>query len=190
MKLRPVILLMSLLALSACRTEEDHEVIFIGDSLIEQWDTERSFPTLRSHNLGNPGKGISYVESLGSFGTGTDLVVLIGTNDMMALHSQTDCNSYAEHYSEVIAGLGGRRLHLVSILPCTLDYEQKHDVIKWCNRSIREQVAQMPHVVYLDLYSAFQNETEGIQAELTSDGLHLSQQGYRVLSQALYPYLQ
>lgn len=51
-----------------------------------------------------------------------------------------------------------------------------------------EAIAQAEGVYYLDLYALFADSQGNIRPELTSDGLHLSPEGYRVWSIALQVY--
>ncbi|MDJ0620123.1 MAG: SGNH/GDSL hydrolase family protein [Calothrix sp. MO_192.B10] len=53
-----------------------------------------------------------------------------------------------------------------------------------------QAIANQEGVRYLDLYSLFTNEQGNMRLELTTDGLHLSSQGYLVWSSALQLYSQ
>jgi lysophospholipase L1-like esterase len=51
-----------------------------------------------------------------------------------------------------------------------------------------EAIAKQEGVYFLDLYSVFANAQGNFRSDLTTDGLHLSQQGYRIWSIALQVY--
>jgi lysophospholipase L1-like esterase len=48
-----------------------------------------------------------------------------------------------------------------------------------------KSLANSEGVIYLDLYSLFADTNGNLNAELTSDGLHLNAQGYKVWRNAL-----
>jgi lysophospholipase L1-like esterase len=50
------------------------------------------------------------------------------------------------------------------------------------------QLAQQPRVTFVDLQTAFADDQGQLRRELTTDGLHLSRQGYAVWRTALVSY--
>ncbi|NJR64698.1 MAG: hypothetical protein HC772_04240 [Leptolyngbyaceae cyanobacterium CRU_2_3] len=79
-------------------------------------------------------------------------------------------------------------IYVYSILPTRLAAIPNNRV-RWLNYNIAA-AARQQGVNFLNLQPAFSDDTGNLQRQLTTDGLHLSHQGYRVWQTALLPNLQ
>ncbi len=58
----------------------------------------------------------------------------------------------------------------------------------WTNRKI--QAHSLPRTLFVDFSDSFLNKEGGIETAMTTDGLHLSEQGYRVLADLVVPMIE
>lgn len=179
-------LLVVMMALwSSCSSDDDRELSFTGDSLVARWDLTYWFPTSITHNDGVSGSGIATIrESAGRY-LGKDVVVIVGTNDMNAL-SQEDEAEYVNNYVQAIEGLSARRTYLFSIFPKSKEWcngPEGNEKIKRINHEIKMALQDKP-IVYLDVYDLL--ELDGyINMQYSYDGLHLSYEGYELITKQL-----
>lgn len=68
--------------LISCHIENDNKTIFIGDSLIRNWDIERWFPYLNWENHGIDGLRPEDCLSLNISENEATIVLLVGTNNI------------------------------------------------------------------------------------------------------------
>ena len=165
--------------------DKDQTYNFIGDSLIEYWPLDETFPSQIVYNFGKAGAGIKYLENFkGSF-TGQDVVIMIGTNDSGIFYSDK-IDDYIESYLQTISNLTDKTIYLFSILP----REQKTDpadintYIDLFNNKVKSLLKDYPNFQYIDVFNDFMYK-DHINYQFFSDGLHLTIYGYEVLSAKL-----
>jgi GDSL family lipase/acylhydrolase len=83
-------------------------------------------------------------------------------------------------------------INLISVLPVSQEERYKQKVYVRTNEKIQalnqayQELAQAYHQVsYVDVYSSLLDEKGQLAEAYTTDGLHLSVAGYRILAQAL-----
>jgi lysophospholipase L1-like esterase len=123
------------------------------------------------------------------------ILLMIGINDLVR---GVDDVTLLANQQAIIRYL--RRVHpdtkivVQSILPHggeEMSEERRDRFLKIPNSRIRElndklaAIAKAEEVIYLDLYPLFSNEEGELKTELSSDGLHLSPEGYQVWHYAL-----
>lgn len=167
-------------ALVACTNDDDVFLTFIGDSLVARWDLQEYFPSSLTENRGVSGSGISYIESCAGQLENHDIVVLVGTNDCSMM--KRDMEGYADRYVKAVSALGGRRVYLFSILPRSS--VELNSVIRQMNQLIKQRVTDIPGIVYLDAYNYMLRE-DVLDVNLSSDGVHVNNYGYDILSKLL-----
>ncbi|AKG24439.1 SGNH/GDSL hydrolase family protein [Calothrix sp. 336/3] len=128
------------------------------------------------------------------------IFVMIGINDLIRGISD---QVILENYQQIMAEL--RQMHpdtqivIQSILPHASEnatWEGRDKLLAIPNSRIRQlnrkiqAIATEQGVKYLDLHPLFVNNQGNLRPELTTDGLHLSPQGYLVWSSALQLYSQ
>lgn len=178
-------LLGMVLALSACEEISRKELYFVGDSIIDMWDTRTCFPSFETHNLGVSGSKLADLEARPLPPAESVVVCQIGTNDLQFdFTTEADRSAYVNHYLEVISHLSQNCVYLYSVLPSVRDGRDRN--IPWFNDSIRTRIHEYPHVVYLDVYDRFLDaDGKSLQNRLTPDKLHLNDYGYAILTNAL-----
>lgn len=170
-----------ILFLPGCNSGTQEKVVFVGDSLVRNWDTERCFPYLDSENLGVDGYRMRDCRNININNSEATVVLLIGTNDL-ALSNKTGYeNEFADEYMELVNRFICKRIICISILPKDgFGYE----VISNINRNIEGRLKAKENCVFLDVAGDFLYNG-GINPEYTVDGLHLNTKGYDLLSSKL-----
>lgn len=175
--------------LTMCSNVPRPEVTFVGDSLVEGWNTRYWIPGYDTHNDGLSGARIDYLESLAGRYVGKELVVLIGTNNYFELDTPESRAAFAERYLNAVHHLGASRVVLISLLPRdpSTIYDPTIDVnanIRAFNTLIAAAAAADESTTFLDCHDIFLTGND-INHTLYLDGLHLNDNGYRLLSQAV-----
>lgn len=168
-------------------------VVFMGNSITESWAPyfARMFP-------GKPyvGRGISgqtTPQMLVRFRQDvvalqpTAVVILAGTNDIAGNTGPSTLEMIEDNIASMaeIARANGIRVVLASVLP-VLEYPWKPGLlpaskIVALNAWLRDY-AQRHDAVWLDFHSAMRDERDGLRADLSDDGVHPNEAGYRVMA--------
>ena len=177
----------------------EDRVVFMGDSITDGWKLAEYFPGKAYINRGISGQ--TTPQMLIRFRPDVVLlkprvvVILAGTNDLagntgpMALDQVEDnLQSMAE-----LAHANGIRIVFSSVLPIN-DYgknaqgapiirskERDPDKIKALNEWIKKYAADHKEI-YLDYFTAVDDDKGFMKAELTRDGLHPNADGYKVMA--------
>ncbi len=128
------------------------------------------------------------------------VLVMIGINDLLKGASDEEILSNQRRIIEDLLWVHPRTQIVVqSILPhqgSAATWEGRDRLLKISNQRIRQLNAQLRaiavelNVDYIDLYPLFADEKGYLRANLTSDGLHLSREGYLVWRAALQLFFQ
>lgn len=187
-----IIVLIIAAVLQSCDDNSISQLYMIGDSIIARWDADESLNMAVTHNLGVSGSGIAYVEQLAGTQKEHDVVMICGTNDLGAVYlGETTAAEYAIRYINAIENLDAHKVYLFSILPRDFNNQPDYNgTIRAMNEAIQERITNnnSSNIVYLDVFDRFM-DGDHIDYELYSDGLHLSPQGYEILSSELRKHL-
>jgi acyl-CoA thioesterase-1 len=173
--------------------KDENRVVFFGNSITEGW--ARYFPTMFP---GKPyiGRGISgqtTPQMLVRFRQDVvDLkpkvvVILAGTNDIAGNTGPSTIEMIEDNLASMaeVAKANGIRAVLSSVLP-VYDYPWKPGLEpapkiialnQWMKNYAREHGA-----VYLDYHSAMADARGGMRSELSPDGVHPNEAGYRIMA--------
>lgn len=168
-------------------------VVFMGNSITEGWA-----PHFATTFAGKPyvGRGISgqtTPQMLVRFRQDVIalrpavVVILAGTNDIAGNTGPSTLEMIEDNLASMaeLAQANGIRVVLSSVLP-VYDYPWKRGLepapkIVALNAWIR-QYAASHGAVYLDYHSAMADARQGLRAELSGDGVHPNEAGYRVMA--------
>ncbi len=165
----------------------NHLSILVGDSL-SMWFPREKLPTgklwLNQGISGDTSSGV--LKRLGAFSaTRPDMIyVMAGIND---LRKGASDDTILRNYRRIVRRL--RETHpkaqiiVESILPTRLP-KLSNSRIRHINDQLA-QIAKQEGANYLNIYSWFTDMEGNLRPELTTDGLHLSQEGYDVWRSAL-----
>lgn len=180
--------LLCILGMISCSKNEDVDITlcFVGDSMIANWDVARMFPNRRVENKGVDGIGIQDISNLNLAKPEEDVIVLVGTNDIKSSMTESELDAYVLQYVDAILHLNARRIVLISVLPSA--YKTKNQNIETVNKNVRDDMAGMSSVLFIDCYGSFLREGV-IKEELTRDGTHLNDYGYILLTDLVKDWL-
>ena len=172
-------------------TFEDYEVdvAFLGDSLTDGYDLEKYYPQFLVSNRGIGGETshgllnrlqISVIDLCPKVA-----VILIGGNNL-----DTMFESYEKILIEMSQNLPDTEVILCSLTSMGGSWGHKNKIAAY-NNVIIEKLAEKYGYDFVDLYyPLFDSSTGEIYAEYTSDGAHLTHEGYRVFTATLTPAIE
>lgn len=189
-KVIKILMLLSVMVVTSCSTDEDVHLVFIGDSVVARWDLEVSFPSYVVENKGVSGSGIANVANYAHKCGKKNIVVIVGTNDLGRITDETMAE-YAQSYMRQIVATDAENIYLFSILPRKFEGDTVtiNQRIERLNALIKAESENYGNVIYIDAYSYFKRN-ESIDSQYSYDGLHLSPYGYEILSELLISNLR
>lgn len=114
------------------------------------------------------------------------MFILIGTNDIGYNHTAQQMAGPVKTFIESVSKeIPETKIYVQSILPRE---QGALPLVREYNEALKN-VAAETGTEYLDLTPAFAAEDDTLQAELTTDGLHLNEKGYRVWAENLNPII-
>ena len=164
------------------------DVAFLGDSLTDGYDLSEYYPQYLTANRGIGGDtthglearlGVSVYELKPKVA-----VMLIGANNPHTMF---------ENYEDILIGfrenLPQTKIVLLSMTSMGADWGRNNNLAAFNSMKIKA-LAEKYGYSFVDVYTPLLNvETDEIYAEYTSDGGHLTPEGYRVLTDAVAPIL-
>jgi lysophospholipase L1-like esterase len=165
------------------------KIVLFGDSITEGFDTYKYLPGFSVINRGVYGENSDdLLKRLNKElqQTQPDIVyILIGTNDFACEFSDA---RILENISLIIktckVHVDAAQIHITSILPTRNIENRPNNKIDLINHIIREACLQ-EEVIYYDLNALMKDDDGSIKAAYTTDGLHISVEGYKLWSDDL-----
>ena len=170
---------------------ESHDFVFLGHLLTQKWDRsiwDQTFVPLHSLNAGVNGDRTEHLLWRIEHGNVDGqrpyaVVLLIGTND---IGRNRPANVIAEGVREILEAVRSKlpkaRVLLLGVLPRSEapDSHRRRQVAE-VNELIR-RCADQKHVFYADVGRALLDRAGRLTREVSSDGVHLTEQGYKLLT--------
>ncbi|HMN10036.1 MAG TPA: SGNH/GDSL hydrolase family protein [Gemmatimonadaceae bacterium] len=171
----------------------DARVVFMGNSITEGWAPYFATMFPGKQYVGRGISGQTTPQMLVRFRQDVIalrpavVVILAGTNDIAGNTGPSTLEMIEDNLASMaeLAQANGIRVVLSSVLP-VWDYPWKRGVepaprIVALNDWMRRYAASRG-LVYLDYHSAMADERNGLRAELSGDGVHPNEAGYRVMA--------
>lgn len=168
---------------------KDVDVVFLGDSLTDGYNVKEFYPEYTVLNRGIGGDTSVWLEErldVSLYAVKPKVaVMLIGANNM---------DTMLENYESILKSFKENaprtKIVLLSLTSMSGEWGKKNQLAAYNNVQIK-MYAEIYGYEYVDLYSALLNlETGEIYDEYTTDGGHLTQKGYEVLTAAIKPAIQ
>jgi beta-glucosidase len=169
-------------------------ILFLGDSITQWWNEEHFkyyFGSYQTINLGMSGHTskdtLEYIELSDLNGLKPSNVVLqIGTND--GDHDMTTSET-AENIKNICKTILSRshktRILLIGPLPRGELASDRHRVYnKEVNKILKKQIKDI-RIMYMDIGIMFFGDDDRISKEIMYDFLHLTEEGYSILSEVI-----
>ena len=174
--------------------------LFLGDSITEYYDLDKYFPDMPVVNSGVAGdttddilndmKGRVYDYNP------SKVFLLIGTND---LRDEKSVDEVVDNIKKIIEGIKENRkeaeIYLESIYPVNEEIDKKlveprdNGDINEINEKL-EEYANDEGITFINTHELLVDEDSLLNEDYTDDGLHLNDEGYEVVSEALIKYLK
>ncbi len=170
---------------------DDYEVdvVFLGDSLTDGYDLKKHYPQYVVLNRGIAGNNTFDLENrlqVSLYDTKPKVaVMLIGANNF---------NSMFDNYEKILQGfktnVPNTQIILLSLTSMSGKWGKNNQIASFNNVKIK-MLAEKYSFSFVDLYSPLLNlETDEIYAEYTTDGGHLTELGYNVLTSKITPAIE
>lgn len=173
------------------------QILFIGDSITECYDFKKHFPSLNIINEGISGNTtvdiLNRLDEIFKSYNPSKIFLLIGTNDLELIPLTS--LEIVKNIKKIIALLKENFkeaiIHVQSIYP--VNYEiRPFSVGKRKNKdiiNINKEIKKIKDITFIDLYDDFLDDNNKLNHKYTYDGLHMSELGYKLISEKLNKYL-
>lgn len=180
-------------------TDNYNNYLFLGDSITEFYDLDKYFPNMPVVNSGISGnttedilndmKGRVYDYNP------SKVFLLIGTND---LRDEKSVDEVVDNIKKIIEEIKinrkGAEVYLESIYPVNEKINKKvvelrnNPDINEINDKIKKY-AEEENITYIDLHKKLINDEGDLDKKYTKDGLHLNEEGYKIVTEEIMKYL-
>jgi len=172
-----------------------HSALFVGSSSIRLWDLAKSFPDLKAANHGFGGSllsdSVEYFDRIVVPINPTTIVIYAGDNDIASGKSpETVHSDFVNFVALVVKKVPdcGKLLY-ISIKPSTRRWAMA-DQIQKTNALVKATCDANPRLQFVDVWAPMLDADGLPNSEmLLIDGLHMTEKGYKIWSDALHPYL-
>lgn len=169
--------------------------LFLGDSITDFYDLDKYYPDMPTVNSGVSGNTtediLKDMKKRAYQYNPSKVFLLIGTNDLDTKHSKEDIVKNVEKIiSELKENRPKAELYIESIYPVNPDVRRSksgnrnNDDIKQINKELKKYCKENK-INYINLYDLLKDEDDNLKEEYTKDGLHLSDEGYKVVTEEI-----
>ena len=178
----------------------DDNYVFVGDSIFEGYKLEKHFEGMPTINSGISGhKTRDILDNMNGRiykYNPSKVFLLIGTNDIGVIDSEET----VQNIGKIIDGIKNNRkyaeIYVQSIYPVNKEVEdwkaagvRDNEVIKSMNKDIKK-ICSDKGVTYMDVYDLLADGEGNLKEEYSYDGLHLSDEGYKVITKEVMKVLK
>ncbi|TVZ37391.1 lysophospholipase L1-like esterase [Alteromonadaceae bacterium 2753L.S.0a.02] len=169
------------------------DIVFFGDSLTEGGEWQEIFPNLNIANRGIGGNTtddlLARVDQVISLKP-QKIFLMIGINDInQKIASNTIQNNFNALFDTFDTETPSTKIYLQSILPINDSwYFSGNDRVPGLNSFLMQQ-AKLRDYTYIDLYSAFADRSGHLKPDLSNDGVHLLEAGYKLWINEISSYV-
>jgi lysophospholipase L1-like esterase len=179
-------------------------VIFFGDSITEWYDIEKYYRDIKvkynSGIAGSTSESLMWIcdEAVIKYKPKI-MVFLVGTNDLgnTNMRSPREIAMNVKNIFDLVSGnIKNIKIIHVSTLPCNEELQgepvgkimRTNKNIKTLNDEYLEMIKSFDNVTFINVFEKFiDKETNNIKDNLSEDGLHLTKEGYDLLTELIKP---
>lgn len=181
-------------------------IVFLGDSLTYQYDTDEFYENIPHVNSGRNGYCIDDIQkNIDGFVyiyNPTKVVLLIGTNDLCIRDYNNE--ELVEEIRKIVKAIKKNRpytkIYVESLYPVNkVSTDDKIDVkmvdirdndrIQKINK-ILKKMCKEEKITYINMYDELTDEEGNLNVDYTKEGLHISEKGYEVITKKLKKVLE
>lgn len=174
--------------------KQDSCIVFLGDSIIEGCEWNELFDNPKILNRGIPGDFTFGV--LDRLPTITKLqaqqiFLMVGINDLILRNAESMLSNYEKILQEIEQQSSVSSVYIHSLLPVNNDLRRagiKNELIVSVNEKIKA-LAKKYQSKYIDLHPLLKDSTGKLDAQYTSDGIHINGRGYALWKATLDKYI-
>jgi hypothetical protein len=162
-----------------------YDLVFIGDSHMEQCEWHELFPNQKVANRGIGGEttGALLVRLDNAIKPGTQWVMLqIGINDLL---SGVDTSEIINNYREILQKFEMKKVKAICTLPFFTRYRPEVEAEQLSMNQTLEKEIKKSGFICLDLNPVFA-PTQKMEMAFSSDGVHLNAKGYRIWAEKIH----
>jgi lysophospholipase L1-like esterase len=164
------------------------QLLFLGDSLIEYFDWAARFPDYDVYNLGISGETVDGLQrrlrNIFSRVKAADHIFIMSGINNLVMGDEDFIDAYRNSVREISATYPSATIHIQSLLPVLFPYISNNDIRRMNSRLLA--MASDQGVSFLDVHRVFLDEKgRPVSAYLLEDGVHVSEEGYRVWSEEI-----
>lgn len=180
----------------------DKNYVFLGDSLTERCDFDKYYPNLKNRIVNSGVNGNTTNNILDNMYrrvyryNPTDVFILIGTND---IGKKYELQKIFDNYVSIVSQIQKNRplatIRIVSIYPVNYKLRPNEEKIKKMTsiNNLNEALkiyCRNNNIEYIDMYSKLLDKDGFLDKKYTGDGLHLNDEGYKVVTREFKKYLE
>ena len=176
----------------------DNNYLFLGDSITYKYDLDKFFPDMPVINSGvNSNKTIDIMNDIKKRVydyNPSKIFLLIGTNQLVNQTDEEIFDEIVELTETIHENRKYAHIYVESIYPVNGNIDNKHTKIRK-NKRIRkinemlEDYSKNSCIDYIDIYSKLADDEGNLKEEYTYDALHLTDEGYQVVTDILKEYM-
>ena len=170
------------------------DIVFLGNSITsggKDWSKRLKHPNIRNRGIGGDVTDgvLARIDEIIYFKPKA-VFLLIGINDLWNNNSPNNpsaeyiANNIIQIAQVINAQTPKTNIYVQTVLP--IDKEQYKNNILKVNEIIKASEKDNPYQI-IDLYSIFANENGLIKSELSTDGIHLNEEGYNTWIEFIKP---
>lgn len=179
-----------------------NKTVFLGDSLTEFYQIEEFFHDFKVYN-----RGIASDTTTGVLERlDTNVIQIqpkkvflqIGTNDYIRHNNEYIFNNIVKIVERLKAGIDDVKIYIISLYPVNhkarfisrfFTTVRKNKTIMLLNAKLKEY-CDTTNIPYIDVYNTLTDEKGNLAKKYTVEGLHISYEGYEVITSILLPYVR
>lgn len=177
------------------------KIVFAGDSITDYYDLNKYFKYDNKIIINSGISGYQTSNILKRYNNvikqynADKIFLMIGTNDLGAgLDREDIINNIKKILSDCKRDNKNVKLYYETIYPVNRSLRKSNDKrynsdIIYINSEMKKY-CNANGIKYLDIYSILEDEKGSLKNEFTSDGLHLNDEGYKVISSFLRQYVE
>lgn len=178
-----------------------NKIVFLGDSLTEFFQIEEFFQDFSIYNRGIASDTTDGV--LDRLDTNVieikpaKVFLQIGTNDYNHHNNEYIFNNIQKIVNKLKENLEDVKIYIISLYPVNpkAKYYSRFFTGKRRNKTITKlneilkEYCESHKIPYIDVYSSLVDEVGNLKKSYTTEGLHISYEGYEVITNILLPYV-